>query len=160
MKLFKQKALTYILLIFAIFALLFATTNSRSVTKHNLTIGNPVFNESINDSKSNNMLVAIYKPTKTTMKIFKEIWLEKSAKWSSSGVIINRKCHLKLSTNIDLDTTLKITDANFRFIGYGLDSRGIIEITPEDSTFIKKDTITIKMTLLHKQIESTFIKVK
>lgn len=144
---------------FIIIALILVAYKYYKSFEHSLVIGNPVFNENINESKKNKSFIFSYLQSDNSEKIFDEVWLEKKAFISQEDNEKEDVNSLKFSFREKTDTNLKILEANFKIIGFGFTNE-IFTVETNDKNLIEKDTLRISILYKNKHIDKTFLKIK
>lgn len=148
-----------IVLLFVVIVLIIIAYKYYKYFEHSLVVGNPVFNENINESKKNKTFVFSYLESENETKIFKEVWLEKKAFISKEDVEKTSIILLKFSFINRIDTNLKVLNTNFKIAGFGF-TNDIFTIETNNENLIEKDTLKISILYNNKHIEKTFLKMK
>jgi len=136
-----MKKRIFIILLLILFAIIIIVVfyQYKSIEKE-ITIGTPIFNSTISDSKKNNTFLNSY--TSINNKLFNEIWLEKKMyhgkeKNKKSNIIL-----LNFSFKNKDKNYLDISKTSFNYLGYGRNGK-IYAIEFNDIEIIKKDTLKI-----------------
>lgn len=155
----KKRNMKKTIIVLLIIVLVVVTYRYYKYFEHSLLVGNPVFNNGINESKKSKIFIFSYLESENDAKIFKEVWLEKKASISKEGI---EKTNINLLKFLFIDkanTNFKVLDTNFKIIGFGF-TNDIFVIETNNKDLIEKDTLKISIFYNNKRIDKTFLKTK
>lgn len=127
--------------------------------EHSLIVGNPVFNENIDESKKNKSFIYSYLQCDNYENIFDEVWLEKKAYISKEGIEKKDVNLLKFSFTNKTDTNLKVLESDFKVVGFGF-TNNVFTIETNHKDLVEKDTLKISILYNNKRINKTFLRMK
>ncbi len=112
--------------------------------------GNPIFNETILESKNSGLYIDSYKLISGKKDLFDEVWIEKKGYYTNAS---NDKSNNKSSNLLTLNFSfknkakldLKILNTNFEYAGYGYTNE-IFKIMFLNNDFLEKDTVKVTFT--------------
>jgi hypothetical protein len=155
----KNSSMKKIIIILILIVLFVVAYKYYKYFEHSLVVGNPVFNENIDEAKKNKSFIYSYLQSDNYENIFDEVWLEKKAYISKKGIEKKDENLLKFSFANKIDTNLKVLDSNFKLVGFGFTNNVfIIETNYKD--LVEKDTLKISVLYNNKRINKTFLRMK
>jgi hypothetical protein len=106
----KNSSMKKIIIILIVIVLFVVAYKYYKYFEHSLVVGNPVFNENIDEAKKNKSFIYSYLQSDNYENIFDEVWLEKKAYISKKGIEKKDENLLKFSFANKIDTNLKVLD--------------------------------------------------